>query len=124
MKKLVLIVDDDKWLADTFTLVLEKSGWQVTVCHDAHKAIDVVDEVLPSVVLLDFMLPYASGAALLHELQSYEDTKQLPVVVCSSLSLNSDALLEYGVKETLNKSTMTPAMLVEALEGAIYEAGT
>ena len=122
MTKSVLIVDDDKWLTDTFSLVLEKNGWQVTVCHDAHKAIDVIDEKIPSVVLLDFMLPHASGVALLHELQSYDDTKELPIVLCSSLNLNQAALAEYGVKAILDKSTMTPLQLIESLAGALYEA--
>lgn len=124
MNKSVLIVDDDKWLADTFALVLTKHGWSVTVCHDPHKAIDVVDETVPSVILLDFMLPYASGAALLHELQSYVDTKEIPVVVCSSLDINSAVLSQYGVVDTLDKSTMTPEVLVDTLEGAIHEASS
>lgn len=124
MSKSVLIVDDDKWLADTFALVLTKHNWKVTVCHDPHKAIDVIDETVPSVILLDFMLPYASGAALLHELQSYADTKEIPVIVCSSLDLNSGVLSQYGVVDTLDKSTMTPEVLVDTLEGAIREASS
>jgi CheY-like chemotaxis protein len=124
MNKSVLIVDDDKWLADTFALILTKHRWNVTVCHDPHKAIDVIDEMVPSVILLDFMLPYASGAALLHELQSYVDTKEIPVVICSSLNLDSDVLSQYGVVEALDKSTMTPETLVDVLEEAIHETSS
>lgn len=124
MIKTVLIVDDDKWLTDTFSLILEKNGWDVTVCHDAHKAIDVIDEKIPSVVLLDFMLPQASGVALLHELQSYDDTKELPIILCSSLNLNQTMLGEYGVKAVLDKSTMTPTLLLDSLSEALCETGT
>jgi DNA-binding response OmpR family regulator len=114
----VLIVDDDTWLSDTFSTVLTAHEWQVRVCHDAHVAIDVVDEWLPSVVLLDILLPHASGIGLIHELQSYDDTKDVPVVLCSSLAVDIP-LDEYGVYAVLDKTTMTPELLLETLKGAL-----
>ncbi len=114
----VLIIDDDTWLSDTFSRILKAHQWDVRVCHDAHKAIDVIDEWLPSVILLDVVLPHANGIGLIHELQSYDDTKDIPVVLCTSLEIDIP-LKEYGIYDVLDKATMTPDILRSSLEGAL-----
>ncbi len=122
MKK-VLIVDDDAWLADSYRLILETHGWQVTITKDAASAIDLIDDTQPDVVLLDVMLPGSSAPALLNELQSHSDLAKLPVVLCSSLSLTEhhrSHLENYGVTEVIDKSTTTPEAIVAALGKAIH----
>lgn len=120
MKKSVLIIDDDKWIADTFRVVLKAHKWQVRVCHDPHQAIEVIDEFLPTVILLDMMLPHTNGLALLHELQSHEDTREVPVVLCSNIPIDGD-LSQYGVVKVLDKSLLTPDDLLVTLEQATHE---
>lgn len=121
MKKSVLIIDDDKWLADTFRVVLHAHQWQVKVCHDPHHAVDVIDEFPPSVILLDMMLPHTNAFALLHELQSHEDTRAIPVVLCSGMTIVDD-VSKYGVVALLDKATLTPDELVATLDKSVYEA--
>lgn len=124
MKK-VLIVDDDAWLADSYGLVLRSHGWQVTVAGDAAHAIDLIDDIRPDVVLLDYLMPSSSAPALLHELQSHSDMAALPVVLCSSLGLGEhrlEDLRHYGVRQVIDKSTATPELIVGALADALHAA--
>ena len=121
MEKSVLIIDDDKWLADTFRVVLHAHKWQVKVCHDPHHAVDVIDEFPPSVILLDMMLPHTNAVALLHELQSHEDTRGIPVVICSGVNVMDD-VSKYGVVAILDKATVTPDTLLQTLNKSVYEA--
>lgn len=120
-EKRVLIVDDDVWLTETFSTILEAHGWVVRVCHDAHKAIDVIDEWTPSVILLDLLLPSANGIGLLHELASHEDTRAIPVVLCTSLEVEF-SLDVYGVYTHLDKAKLNPKELSSILEGATRAA--
>ena len=88
---------------------------------NAKEAIDIIDETPPNVVLLDILLPGVNAFALLHELQSYTDTHSIPVIICTTMNQNqidAESLKNYGVVEVLNKTELTPASLVSALEKA------
>jgi len=120
MKK-ILIIDDDAWLADNYRLLLEAHGWQVTITASANEAINLIDELEPSILLLDYLLPLQSAPALLHELQSYSDTQKIPVVLCTSLELAAGiSLKEYGVLRLLDKTKVTPAQIIEVIEEIYY----
>ncbi len=124
MKK-ILIIDDDAWLADNYRLLLERHGWQVAITASAADAMRLIDEVRPHVVLLDYLLPLQSAPALLHELQSYDDTRSLPIILCTSLELSKDISFEkYGVLHVFDKTKITPNKIVEVLEEAYRYATT
>ncbi len=121
-KNTVLIVEDDSWLADSFKLILSEAGWQVDAIRSPKEAIDAIDEMPPSVILLDILLPGVNAFALLHELQSYTDTKSIPVVLCTSLKqhqIDAESLKGYGVAAVLDKSHLTPKELVSTLKKVV-----
>lgn len=118
-KDSVLIVEDDSWLADSFKLILQEAGWQVSTVKNPKEALDTIDENLPNVILLDVLLPGVNAFALLHELQSYTDTHKIPVVLCTTLrrhQIDVESLKSYGVAEVLDKSHITPKELVNTLK--------
>jgi CheY-like chemotaxis protein len=114
MKK-IIIVDDDQWLVDIFSLILKKSGWKVRVCHDGYQAIEMLDSEKPDVILLDFFLPHATGAALLNELSTHSDLRDIPVVLCSTAALPLYSS-QQQIGAVLDKSTLTPESLMATLE--------
>lgn len=63
-KSVVLIVDDDLELSSMLVRLLEGEGWAVQAAFNASQAEQVLDKGLPDVVLLDVMLPDASGMEL------------------------------------------------------------
>lgn len=113
----VLVVEDDVLLAQQFQQQLEQAGFTVQLTHHVGAALDLLNKMNPSVIVLDLVLPVHSGFALLHELQSYDDTSQIPVVACvtSGDDLELEELRPYGVKRLLDKSTMLPADIVTAV---------
>ena len=121
-RRYVLIVEDDNWLAESYSLILTQAGWTAHTVHSAKKALEAIDEKMPDVVLLDILLPGANAVELMHELQSYSDTRKLPIVLCRTLNhqhLNRENLEQYGVKAVLNKARLTPQHLLNALLQAI-----
>lgn len=117
----VLIIDDDRWIAEQFARVLAEHTIEARITSDAYQAIELVDSEVPDAVVLDLFLPGSSGLALLHELQSYEDTSSLPVIICTNNVYNIDKKLlrPYGVSHILDKTTLHPIDLVHAVREAV-----
>lgn len=119
MKK-VLIIEDDLWLAEQYARVLS-SEFEVDSVSNALSAIDVIDDFKPDVILADILLPGSSIFTLLHELQSYIDTRQIPVVLCSNVveGISSEQARTYGVTRLLDKATIEPEDIRAAVRAAV-----
>lgn len=117
----VLLVEDDAWLAEIEASVLSKAGYTVHVAPHALAAIELVDDAVPDVIILDVLLAGSTAFAFLNELQSHEDTKAVPVVLCTNLAeqFSDTQLREYGVKRVVNKTTMHPDDLVVAVKAVL-----
>lgn len=117
----ILLIEDDVWLAELQARVLEKAGYHVAHAPHATSAISMIDEVHPDAIVLDVLLGASTAFALLHELQSYDDTGKLPVILCTNMaeSLNADEMKSYGVRRIVDKSTMVPADLVAAVRSVL-----
>jgi CheY-like chemotaxis protein len=115
--KSVLIVEDDKWLAENYSRVLEKAGYKTAIALNALDAIDMVDDQMPDAIILDVLLTGSTAFAFLNELQSYGDTGVIPVILCTSLAgeLLLEDLAPYGVKRIIDKTVMVPDDLTAAL---------
>lgn len=116
MKSRVLIVEDDRWFAEICADSL--SDCDVRICHDAQAAIEAIDAVVPNIILLDLMLPGSNGVAFLQELRSYQDTRETPVIVCSSLRMTPAQ--QQGMKAFdpvcfLNKADVTAERLQKVI---------
>jgi CheY-like chemotaxis protein len=122
MKKLpILVVDDDEWLAEQYKRLLNSQGYDVTVASHAIAAIQLVDDINPSAIILDVLLTGSTAFALLHELQSYGDTGDIPVIICTNLAsdLSIEDLKPYGVRRILDKTKMLPSDLLVALRSVL-----
>jgi len=119
--KNVLLVEDDAWQAEHFERQLRRGGYRTVVASSAQEAIHCVDVLRPDVIVLDFMLPGTNGIGFLHELRSYADTAQIPVIVCSSIATNlsHEQLSVYGVVAVIDKTTIQSDELAVAIRGAL-----
>lgn len=113
----VMLVDDDSWLVGALSLPLEKSGYTVVSASHSALALQMIDENKPDVIVADMLLAGGTVFTLLHELQSYDDTRTIPVVLCSNVvdQIKDIDVSAYGVKEVLDKATMQPDDIVTAV---------
>ena len=116
MKRNVLIIDDDTWLAELWQQYLVAAGFSTRVVKDGFAGIDACDDRIPHVIILDVLLPVTNGVAFLHELRSHHDLAHVPVIVVSSATLDKKNLTPYGVIEVFDKATVTPKQLVDAVK--------
>lgn len=112
----VLLIEDDRWLSEILASAFDDS-FAVEIAHDPIDAMTKIDTNLPDVIVLDVLLTATTAFTLLHELQSYVDTAQIPVILCTSLAstLSHDDVAAYGVRQIIDKTTMKPIDLVRAV---------
>lgn len=116
----VLIIEDDVWQADHTASVLQAADFQTHQVHDALDGIDAIDSFLPDVIMLDILLPGPNGITLLNELQSHEDTAEIPVVILSTHGdIPTKTLAAYGIRAVLDKTTVTDQQILSAVTRAI-----
>jgi DNA-binding response OmpR family regulator len=121
MTKRIVIVEDDRWLAEHYARVLNRSGYDVQTATSALEAMDVIDDVRPDAVLLDVLLTGTSALALLHELKSHPDLADIPIVLATNLAdqIQLDDVKDYGVKRILDKATMQPGDIPAAIRSVL-----
>lgn len=66
----VLVIDDEKNVADTLVLILEMSGWKAAAAYNAAAALQVVDSFQPGVVISDVIMPGMNGIEVCREIQA------------------------------------------------------
>lgn len=120
-KHSVLIVEDDKWLAEHYERLLSSSGYRVSLASHTLAAIHFVDDTRPDAIILDVLLTGTTAFTLMHELQSYDDTGSIPIILCTNLGsdLDLEDFKPYGVKRILDKAKMAPDDLVVALKSVL-----
>lgn len=120
MSKSVLLIEDDMWLADSYRDVLSARHFECDIVATSEEAMEIIDTHAPDVIVADVLLGDHTVISLLHELQSYEDTQKVPVILCTSLAKSAvhlqEQLHEYGVVEILDKATVTPEGLAATVE--------
>lgn len=117
----ILIIEDDRWLAEQYVRVLSKIGYKTTIVSSALEAINTIDDTPVDAIVLDVLLTGTTAFTLLHELQSYGDTGAIPIILCTNIAseLSLDDLKPYGVKRILDKTIMVPDDLVIALQSEL-----
>ena len=123
----IFIVEDNSDLREIYRLRFEVSGFVVVASPDGLDFLTKVQEEKPDVVLLDLMLPEMDGFSVLKSMRdnfSQTDMKNLPVVVWSNLSEDSDVrkALESGATIYLRKSDYDGDDLVEKVKDILAKS--
>ena len=124
MKPKVLIVDDEDSFRKTIVLAFEREGFSVFQADNGEDAVSIAKKELPDLILLDLIMPKMAGTDVLQHLKSDDRTRDIPVVVLSSLSeRNRVKLMEAGAEEYLEKGILMPKpgvnLLPQKLEGVV-----
>ena len=77
-RKHILIVDDDPTELKTLRYYLQES-YKVTLISSGRTAVDFLTKYTPDLILLDYLMPVHNGAAVLKDIQSRVETKNIPV---------------------------------------------
>lgn len=107
MKKIheILVVDDIKVNVDLLKMRLEKEGYSVICAYNGKEAGEIAFREKPDLILLDVIMPEMDGYELCRKIKNHPETRNIPVVLITSLSGTQDKVrgLESGCDDFLSK---------------------
>jgi two-component system phosphate regulon response regulator PhoB len=101
----VLVVEDEDSLATLLQYNLQKDGYDIAVAGDGEEALLLIDERLPDLVVLDWMLPKVSGIEVCRRLRQRNETRNLPIIMLTARGEESDRIrgLDTGADDYVVK---------------------
>lgn len=110
MGKKILVVDDEKPIADILKFNLEKEGFEIVMAHDGDEAIEKATEEQPDMVLLDIMLPGKDGLEVCREIRK---SSEMPIIMLTAKDSEIDKVLglELGADDYVTKPFSTRELL-------------
>jgi len=87
----ILVIEDEQHIARVVKYNLERENYTVYLARDGVCGLKLTRELLPDMVLLDWMLPEADGLEVLTELMADERTRHIPVVMMTARGAGADA---------------------------------
>ncbi|HEX6741989.1 MAG TPA: phosphate regulon transcriptional regulator PhoB [Sphingomicrobium sp.] len=115
----LLLVEDDRALADLVTFHFERAGYRVTRTGDGEEALILADEVRPDIILLDWMIEGISGIEVCRRLRRRATSANTPIIILTARGEESDRIrgFETGADDYVTKP-FSPRELV-ARVGAV-----
>ena len=118
----VLVVEDDRTVAEVVTRYLEREGFAVESVGDGHEALAHADAHLPDLVVLDIMLPGLDGLEVCRRLRSHAP---IPVVMLTARGSEEDRVLglDLGADDYVSKP-FSPRELTARVKAVLRRAGS
>jgi two-component system phosphate regulon response regulator PhoB len=101
----VLVVEDEPAQREVLAYNLEAEGFRVCRAENGEEALIVVDEDMPDIIVLDWMMPNLSGLEVCRRLKTRRETRGIPVIMLSARSEEVDKVrgLETGADDYVVK---------------------
>jgi len=101
----VLIVEDEPAQAEVLAYNLEAEGFHVITADNGEDALILVDENMPDLIVLDWMMPHISGIEVCRRLKMRPETRSIPIIMLSARSEEFDRVrgLETGADDYVAK---------------------
>jgi two-component system phosphate regulon response regulator PhoB len=120
MSSSILIVEDEPSIAELIAVNLTHAGFLPVRAFQTEQASQLMKEVLPDLIILDWMLPGQSGVQFAKELRSNERTKDIPIILLTARSDEMDKIagLEAGADDYVTKP-FSPKELVARVRAVL-----
>ena len=109
-KPLILVVDDDTFLADVLDTKFTKAGFSVLKAYNGKECCEIAKKEKPDLIILDLRMPIMDGAEALAKLKSDPDTKDIKVFILSlfnewaGIKLTKESAVKLGAVDFMEKS--------------------
>lgn len=112
-RKYILIVEDERDLAELLRYNLNVGGYDAEVARDGRQALEMVDARRPDLIVLDVMLPVYDGVTVATRLRSDDTTEHVPIVMLTAKAGETDQVtgLKAGADDYITKPFSVPVLL-------------
>jgi two-component system, OmpR family, phosphate regulon response regulator PhoB len=120
MAATILVVEDEPAIQELISYSLRQAGYVIFCAEDAEQAMSVVNDALPDLVLLDWMLPGMSGVEFARMLRHASRTKTIPIIMLTARADESDKIagLEIGADDYITKP-FSPRELIARIKAVL-----
>ena len=115
-----LIADDEPNQLELIAYNLLKAGFKVTKAQNGREALELAEEIIPDIIILDWMMPMMSGIEVCHKLRSFDLTKDIPVIILSARGEEGDRTigLDTGADDYVTKP-FSPRELIARIKAIL-----
>lgn len=116
--KTILLVEDDPFLTEIYSLKLKGEGFSVSVAVDGEDCLRKSAEEKPNLILLDIVLPKVDGWEILRKIKQDKSLDKTRVIILSNLGQQREVErgLNLGADKYLIKAHYTPSEVVEQVK--------
>jgi CheY-like chemotaxis protein len=107
----ILIAEDHLDSREALRILLEAVGYQVSTAGDGRTAVELATAELPSLILMDVMMPELDGFAATRQLRGHAHTRAIPIIAVTAMEGAEHLALEAGADDYLAKPVDTRALL-------------
>jgi two-component system phosphate regulon response regulator PhoB len=120
MKPSVLVVEDEAAIAELLVWTFENEGYSVRQTGDGDEALVMVQEQLPDILILDWMIENVSGIEICRQLRKQSDTASIPIMMLTARGEEDDRIrgLKTGADDYLTKP-FSPRELIARAEAVL-----
>lgn len=118
MKPVVFIAEDEPYIVESLTFLMEQAGFAVTVATDGGLALEGIRQAQPRVVILDIMMKNRNGLEILKAIRADPALHHLPVLVLTAKGQDYDrrTALDLGADAFITKPYSNGDVVSRALE--------
>lgn len=113
MKPFIVIAEDEQAVSELLRYNLEAEGYDIAIANDGDEAMLLLDERVPDLMLLDWMLPKISGIEICRRVRARQETANLPIIMLTARTEEADRIrgLETGADDYVTKPFSTNELM-------------
>ena len=92
MQKRISIIEDEPFIIEALSFLLEREGFVVSAISDGADALEFITSAPPDLLILDIMLPNVSGMKILEDIRRTKGIENLPVLMLTAKGQKKDRL--------------------------------
>ncbi len=114
----IAIIEDDQAISQMYRIKFETEGYEVETADNGVLGLKLCEEMRPSIILLDLMMPEMTGDVMLAELRKTSWGKDTKVVILTNMGEQEipPEVKELGVSAVILKADMTPRQVAELVK--------
>ena len=113
MKPFIVIAEDEPAVSELLRYNLESEGYETAIASDGDEAMLLIDERIPDLMVLDWMLPKVSGIEICRRVRTRQETANLPIIMLTARTEEADRIrgLETGADDYVTKPFSTNELM-------------
>ncbi len=113
MKPFIIIAEDEAAVSELLRYNLEAEGYETAIANDGDEAMLLLDERIPDLILLDWMLPKVSGIEICRRVRARHETANLPIIMLTARTEEADRIrgLQTGADDYVSKPFSTKELM-------------